>query len=88
MIFIPSENRRHLPGKKARIFSIKEMFRHRIVLGLFIMRFFTASGQGAVYTFLPILALQLNLTSSQVGIILGANIFLIAFFCFSFNYSK
>jgi len=79
MIFIPSENRRHLPGKKARIFSIKEMFRHRIVLGLVIMRFFTASGQGAVYTFLPILALQLNLTSSQVGIILGANIFLIAF---------
>lgn len=79
MIFIPSENRRHSPGKKARVFSIKEMFHHRIVLGLVIMRFFTASGQGAVYTFLPILALQLNLTSSQVGIILGANIFLIAF---------
>jgi len=43
------------------------------------MRFFAASGQGAVYTFLPILALQLKLTSSQVGIILSANIFLIAF---------
>ena len=55
------------------------MLTHRVVLGIFIMRFLTASGQGAVYTFLPILALQLALTSSQVGVILGANIFLIAF---------
>ena len=55
------------------------MITHRVVLGIFIVRFLTASGQGAVYTFLPILALQLALTSSQVGIILGANIFLIAF---------
>ncbi len=50
-----------------------------IASGIFLMRFFAASGQGAVYTFLPILALQLNLTSSQVGIILTANIFFIAF---------
>jgi MFS family permease len=79
MIFIPSEKGHHLPGTPPPVFSLKDMLGHRIVLGIFIMRFFTASGQGAVYTFLPILALQLNLTSSQVGIILGANIFLIAF---------
>ncbi|MCP4718976.1 MAG: MFS transporter [Desulfobacteraceae bacterium] len=78
MIFIPSEKKRHLSGKISGMVSFKEMLKNRVVLGIFLMRFFTASGQGAVYTFLPILALQMNLTSSQVGIILGANIFLIA----------
>jgi MFS transporter, DHA1 family, multidrug resistance protein len=58
--------------------SIKKILSHRVVLGIFIMRFFSACGQGTVYTFLPILALQLSLTSSQVGIILTANILIIA----------
>ena len=44
-----------------------------------MLRFFLAAGQGTVYTFLPLFALQINLTSSQVGFILGVNIFLIAF---------
>jgi MFS family permease len=43
------------------------------------LRFFIAAGQGSVYTFLPILALRMEITSSQVGVILGVNIFLIAF---------
>jgi len=42
------------------------------------LRFFVAAGQGSVYTFLPLLALGMQLSSSQVGIILGLNIFLIA----------
>lgn len=79
LIFIPSDKKDNSPVNKAQRISMVKMLGHRIVLGIFIMRFFTASGQGAVYTFLPILALQLGLTSSQVGIILGANIFLIAF---------
>jgi MFS family permease len=79
MIFIPSDKQRRGAEKKQNISSIKEMLSHRVVLGIFLMRFLTASGQGAVYTFLPILALELSFTSSQVGIILGANIFLIAF---------
>jgi MFS family permease len=65
------------PYKKST--SIKSILSHRVVLAILVMRFFVASGQGAVYTFLPVLALQLNLTSSQVGIILTANIFVIAF---------
>ncbi len=48
--------------------------------GLFLMRFFVAMGQGSVYTFLPLLALDIDLTSGQVGIILGVNVFLIAIF--------
>jgi len=79
MIFIPADERTRGPGESQNVLSIREMLAHRVVLGIFIMRFLTASGQGAVYTFLPILALQLELTSSQVGVILGANIFLIAF---------
>ena len=79
IIFIPSDKQRQGAGEGQKVYSIRKMLSHRVVLGIFLMRFFTASGQGAVYTFLPILALQLKLTSSQVGIILGANIFLIAF---------
>ena len=58
---------------------LKTLLKNRIVLGLFLLRFFLAAGQGTVYTFLPIFALQIPLTSSQVGVILGVNIFLIAF---------
>ena len=79
MIFIPSDYQRHGSGENRKISSIRKMLTHRVVLGIFMMRFFAASGQGAVYTFLPILALQLKLTSSQVGIILAANVFIIAF---------
>jgi MFS family permease len=79
MRFIPADNKHHGSSVTHTVTSFREMLKHRVVLGIFLMRFFTASGQGAVYTFLPILALQLDLTSSQVGFILGANIFLIAF---------
>jgi DHA1 family multidrug resistance protein-like MFS transporter len=79
MIFLPPDSQGHGYKKDKKPYSIKKMLTHPIVLGIFLMRFFAASGQGAVYTFLPILALQLKLTSSQVGIILTANIFLIAF---------
>jgi len=56
----------------------KNLLAHRVVQGIFLLRFFVAAGQGSVYTFLPLLALELQLSSSQVGIILGSNIFLIA----------
>ena len=79
VVFIPSDEQRQGAGESRNASSIRKMLAHRVVLGIFLMRFLTASGQGAVYTFLPILALQLKLTSSQVGIVLGANIFLIAF---------
>jgi len=79
MIFIPSDYQRYKSGESQKISSIRKILTHRVVLGIFMMRFFAASGQGAVYTFLPIFALQLNLTSSQVGVILAANIFIIAF---------
>ncbi len=79
IFLIPPDSKTANEKKAQKISSFRTIITNRIVLGIFMMRFFAAAGQGAVYTFLPILALQLNLTSSQVGIILGANIFLIAF---------
>ncbi len=79
VVFIPKDPETHQDSKHKSRQSLKRIVSHRVVLGICIMRFFAASGQGAVYTFLPILALQMGLTSSQVGLILMANIFLIAF---------
>jgi MFS family permease len=78
MLLIPGE--RYKIGKDNRkpTAPIKDLIRHRVVLGLFFLRLFVASGQGSVYTFLPLLGLEIGITSSEVGIILGVNIFLIA----------
>jgi len=78
-LLLPSDKEMHGTKKPKSATPIKTILSHRVVLGILAMRFFSASGQGAVYTFLPVLALQLNLTSTQVGVILTANIFLIAF---------
>ena len=58
---------------------MRDIFHHRPVQGLLLLRFFASVGQGAVYTFLPVLAHQMNLISSQIGTILSLNIFTIAF---------
>ncbi len=76
---LPSDKDMHDARVTQSATPIKRILSHRVVLGILAMRFFAASGQGAVYTFLPVLALQLQLTSSQVGVILSTNIFLIAF---------
>jgi len=76
--FLPGTDRsaKSVTPKPAAAF--KSLLSHRAVQGIFLLRFFVAAGQGSVYTFLPLLALDLQLSSSQVGIILGSNIFLIA----------
>lgn len=79
LVFIPDRTAgkdigRHRPS----VVSFRILICNRIFQTLFLLRFFAAAGQGAVYTFLPLLAVQLHLSTSQVGIALGANIFLIA----------
>jgi predicted MFS family arabinose efflux permease len=76
--FIPGDRRRDRGASRQPPTPFKSLLKNRIILGLFLLRFFLAAGQGSVYSFLPLFALQINLTSSQVGIILGVNIFLIA----------
>ena len=78
-IFLPGDRRQKRNQNRRRMPPLGTLLQNRIILGLFLLRFFLAAGQGSVYTFLPLFALQIELTSSQVGIILGVNIFLIAF---------
>jgi DHA1 family multidrug resistance protein-like MFS transporter len=77
--FLPGDRQRARKQNMPMIAPLKTLLKNRIILGLFLLRFFLAAGQGTVYTFLPIFALHIQLTSSEVGTILGVNIFLIAF---------
>jgi len=79
VLCIPADKAGFRGKGRQPVTSVKKILAQRPVLGIFIMRFFAACGQGTVYSFLPILALQLHLTSAQVGLILTANVFLIAF---------
>ena len=77
--FIPGGQPQNTPQTPQPVTPLKRLLRHRVIQGLFLLRLFVAAGQGCVYTFFPILALRMHLTSSQVGLVLGVNIFLIAF---------
>ena len=76
--FLPGSDRSAKSVSPKPVSPFKNLLSHRVVQGVFLLRFFVAAGQGSVYTFLPLLALGMRLSSSQVGIILGVNIFLIA----------
>ena len=78
-VFIPADKAHLSDIKRPKPYPVRKIIAHRTAAGILIMRFFSASGQGSVYTFLPILAMKIDLSSSQVGIILTMNIFLIAF---------
>ncbi len=76
--FLPGSDRSATAVSPQPASAFKSLLSHRVVQGIFLLRFFVAAGQGSVYAFLPLLALGMQLSSSQVGIILGVNIFLIA----------
>jgi len=78
MALIPGSRFKDRDSHRRPASPFRDLIRHRVVLGLFFLRLFVASGQGSVYTFLPLLALDIGITSSEVGIVLGVNIFLIA----------
>ena len=78
MLLIPNDRIGSESKIKKAAAPIKDLLKHRVALGLFFLRLFVASGQGSVYTFLPLLGIDMGITSSEVGIILGVNIFLIA----------
>jgi len=78
-VFIPADKTHLSDIQRPKPYPLRKIIAHRTAAGILIMRFFAASGQGSVYTFLPILAMKINLSSSQVGIILTMNIFFIAF---------
>lgn len=79
ILFIPPDKISLSGNQRRKAAPWAKIIRNRTVLGIVVMRFFSACGQGTVYTFLPILAMKLGLTSTQVGVILSVNIFIIAF---------
>lgn len=78
LAFLPGSKQAKTSKDTQPALPIKHFLTHRVIQGLFLLRFFVAAGQGSVYTFLPLLAMEMGFSSSQVGIILGINIFLIA----------
>lgn len=79
ILFLPaSTGKKEAANTKPTGASYKTLLGNRTFQTLFLLRLFAAAGQGAVYTFLPLLAVHLQMSSSQVGIALGTNIFLIA----------
>lgn len=77
-VFLPADKKHLGEIKRPQPYPFRKIITHKTAAGILIMRFFAASGQGSVYTFLPILGMKIDLSSSQVGIILTMNIFLIA----------
>ncbi len=58
--------------------SFREIIKNNVMKGLLLYRVITAMGRGGIMAFLPIFASRINITSSQVGIIISFHIFLIA----------
>ncbi|MBG0789490.1 MAG: MFS transporter [Desulfovibrionaceae bacterium] len=76
--FLPPDRESGAVVRREGTATLKDIFTNRTALALVFMRFFTATGQGAVYTFLPIYAMRADMPSSQVGVLLSVNIFLMA----------
>jgi predicted MFS family arabinose efflux permease len=76
--FVPSDRESGAVIRKGGTASFRRILADRTASAIVLMRFFSASGQGAVYTFLPIYAHQLGMSESRFGILLSANVFLIA----------
>jgi MFS family permease len=78
VFFLPPDRESGAVVRRQGTVSFKEILSNRTALAIVLMRFFAATGQGAVYTFLPIYAMQAGMSSLQVGILLSVNIFLVA----------
>jgi MFS family permease len=77
-LFVPSDEESGGVIRKQGTASFGQILKNKTAFAIVLMRFFCASGQGAVYSFLPIYALQVGMSGAQFGIILSANVFLIA----------
>lgn len=78
MFLLPSDSESGAVVRSQGTTSLRKILSNRTAVALVLMRFFAATGQGAVYTFLPIYAMQMSMSSLQVGIFLSVNIFIVA----------
>jgi len=79
LVFMPRFEKPTYALQSHGLSLLKILGQSRILQLVFFIRFFSAAGQGAVYTFLPLYGAATGISSSQVGILLGVNVLLIAF---------
>jgi MFS family permease len=79
LFFVPRIEKSSLEPGSPALSVFKILGQSPILLTVFVIRFFSAVGQGAVYTFLPLYGAAIGISSAQVGILLGINVLLIAF---------
>jgi MFS family permease len=79
LVFVPSLARKAGETVTPSSPMMQTLRQSRILQTVFSIRFFSAVGQGAVYTFLPLYGVAIGISSTQVGILLGVNVLLIAF---------
>lgn len=77
LIFLP-DMRYSGTRKMGNPISFREIIKNNVMKGLLLYRVITAMGRGGIMAFLPIFASRIDITSSQVGIIISFHIFLIA----------
>ncbi|EGB14812.1 major facilitator superfamily MFS_1 [Pseudodesulfovibrio mercurii] len=78
IFFVPPDRESGAVTRRTGTATFRQILADRTAFAIVLMRFFSASGQGAVYTFLPIYAHQIGMSGSRFGILLSANVFLIA----------
>lgn len=77
LVFLPDKKFSGTIGTDDPI-PFKEIIKNNVIKGLLLYRAISAIGRGGVMAFLPIFASRIDITSSQVGIIISFHIFLIA----------
>ncbi|MGD9331265.1 MAG: MFS transporter [Desulfobacterales bacterium] len=77
--FVPALAPKDGPGTRPSISVARTFIQSPVLQAVVVIRFFSAAGQGAVYTFLPLYGAAIAISSAQVGILLGVNVLLIAF---------
>ncbi len=77
LMFLP-EKRFSGTIKTDKPIPLKEIIKNRVMKGLLLYRVISAVARGGIMAFLPIFASGINITSSQVGIIISFHIFLVA----------
>ena len=78
MVFVPPLARSPIERRVSLRLGFRALGQRPLLLTVLVIRFFSAAGQGAVYTFLPLYGTSIGISSAQVGVLLGVNILLIA----------
>jgi len=77
LVFLPKSAKTADKKRKPRT-PIREILRSQIVKALLLFRAINAVARGGILAFLPLLAVQFGLSSTQLGVLLSANVLLTA----------